>query len=174
MGKFAETKAKIVAEIEATSQKKTFSRAYFDTLATALMNDPEYEKIELKQKNGELVNETTTPMADLRKAVIGSVAKAAGADAAEQERLVDEHTFPTLPLYDFVESSVREYLSLGKKFTFARQEDFSGSLETTRVPAVIKEVHKPGSTEKVKQRQGEHTKLKAKSTCPANLKTNIG
>ena len=173
MGKFIEAKKKLLGE-EQASTKKTFSKSYFDTLATAMLNDAGYEKTELRQKNGELVNETSTPIADLRKSLIGSVAKTAGCDAAEQERIVAEHQFPTLPLYDFVESSIREYLSTGKKFSFARQENFTGALETVTVPATIKEVHKPGSSEKMKQKQGEHVKLKAKSTCPSNLKTNIG
>lgn len=173
MGKFNETKAKIMAEIEQSTVKKTFNRTYFDVLGTALINDASYEKSELKAKNGELVSEVTTPMADLRKAIIGSVAKAAGSDTAEQEKLIEEHQFPTLPLYDFVEASIREYCSTGKKFVFARQNDFQGAIEMERIPATIKDVRKPGSDVKVKQRQGEHVKLKAKSTCPANLKVNI-
>lgn len=174
MSKFADTKKKIIAESAASGGKKTFNRTYFNELATAMINDPDYEKTEMKQKNGELVVDKTKPMADLRKSLIGSVAKAAGCDSAEQEKLVAGHQFPVLPLYDLVEASIREYLvGVGKRFPLARQDNCSASLEATTVKATVKEVRKPGATESKKQRQGEYVKIKAKSTCPDNLKTDL-
>jgi hypothetical protein len=47
------------------------------------------------------------------------------------------------------------------------------AIEATTIPATIKEVRRPGETEKKKQRQGEYIKLRAKSTCPDNLKENL-
>ena len=173
MGKFAEAKKKLTDEISNSTQKKTFNETYFNVLSTAMMNDPGYEKTELKNKGGELVEEKTTPIADLRKSIIGSVAKSAGCDSAEQERLVNEHQFPVLPMYDYVESAMREYLGLGKNFPFARQNDFQAALEMETVAATVKDVRVPGSNDTHKQRQGEHRKLKAKSTCPKNLRVNI-
>jgi hypothetical protein len=174
MGKFAETKAKIIKECESSGNKKTFNEAYFNELGTALLNDPGYEKVEMKVKNGELVEVKSNPIADLRKSLIGSVAKASGCDAAEQEKLVADHQFPKLPLYDYVESTVREYIvGTGKKFPFARQENMQASIEATTVKASIKEVRRPGDAQKTKQRQGEFIKVKAKSTCPDNLKENL-
>lgn len=171
MGKFAEARKKFQAECQGT--KKTFNETLFNELATVMLNDPEYEKEEMQRKGGELVKTTSQPMVDLRKALIGSVAKAAGCDGAEQDKLVAEHQFPKLPIYDLVESSVREYLDLGKSFPFARQENMQASLEMTTVKPAIKEVRKPGATETKKQRQGEFKKLKAKSTCPDNLKEDL-
>lgn len=171
MAKFAEIKKKIVEENG--SGKKTFNESYFNQIATAIMNDPEYEKVELVKKHGELVESKSTPVADLRKAIIGSVAKAAGADAAEQEKLVAEHQFGTLPMYDYVDSTLHEYLSLGKKLPLSRKENFQGSIEFAPQDACVKEVKKPGATESKKQRQGAFIKLKAKSTCPSNLKTDL-
>jgi hypothetical protein len=172
--KFAETKARILKECEGSGSKKTFNENYFNELGTALLNDPSYEKVELKVKNGELTESKSTPITDLRKNLIGSVAKAAGCDSAEQEKLVAEHQFPKLPLYDYVESTVREYVvGTGKKFPFARQENMQAAIEATTIPATIKEVRRPGETEKKKQRQGEYIKLRAKSTCPDNLKENL-
>ena len=173
MGKFNETKKRLEDEISKSTQKKTFNRTYFDMLGTAILNDAGYEKTELKSKGGELVEEKTTPIADLRKSIIGSVAKSAGCDAAEQERLIADHQFPTLPVYDYVESSLREYLDLGKNFPLARQNDFQAALEMESIAATVKDVRVPGSNETHKQKQGAHRKLKAKSTCPKNLRTNI-
>lgn len=171
MGKFSDTKQKLQDECNGT--KKTFNKTMFDKLATAMLNDADYEKIEYQTKGGELVEAKSQPIADLRKAIIGSVAKAGGCDAAEQEKLVEEHQFPTLPMYDFVESSLREYLDLGKPFPLARQVDMKATLEMTVVKPTIKDVRRPGETETKKQRQGEFKKLKAKSTCPDNLKEDL-
>ena len=124
-------------------------------------------------KKGELVSSTSTPVKDLRKAIIGSVAKAAGSDSTEQQKLIDEHQFPTLPLYDYVDATLHEYLGMGKKFPMSRRENFQGSIEFTEQKAAVKDVKRPGATESKKQRQGAYIKLKAKSTCPDNLKEDL-
>lgn len=171
MSKFSETKKRIAAE--SGTGKKTFNEAMFNQLGTAILNDPDYVKEEVVVKKGELTPVTSTPIKDLRKAMIGSVAKAAGSDAAEQQKLIDEHQFPTLPLYDFVDSALHEYLGMGKKFPMSRKENFQGALEFSEQKAAVKEVKAPGSTESKKQRQGAYIKLKAKSTCPDNLKEDL-
>lgn len=171
MGKFADARKKFQQECEGT--KKTFNQNLFNELATTMLNDPGYEKTEMQKKGGELVQTESQPIADLRKAIIGSVAKAGGCDAAEQEKLIEEHQFPKLPMYDFVESALREYLDLGKSFPLARQENMQATLEMVTVKPTVKDVRKPGATETKKQRQGEFKKLKAKSTCPDNLKEDL-
>jgi hypothetical protein len=178
MSKFAEAKKKLLEENVST--KKTFNESYFNTLTTALVNDPDYELNEVVMRKGELTPVTSTPVADFRKAVIGGIAKAAGADAAEQEKLIAEHQFGNIPWYPVVSEAITNYLSVdkesgaSKKFTFVPKEDFQGSIELKEVPATIKEVRAPGSTEPAKkQRQAAHTRLKANSTCPDNLKENI-
>ena len=170
MAKFAETKKRIQEE---SGSKKTFNESYFNELSTALLNDPDYEKVEMVTKKGELVEEKSTPIKDLRKALIGSVAKAAGADQAEQEKLINEHQFSKLPMYDYVDSALHEYLSLGKKVVMSRKENFQGAIEFSVQKATIKDVKTPGSDVVKKQRQGEFIKLKAKSTCPDNLKQDL-
>ena len=160
MGKFADARKKFQQECEGT--KKTFNQNLFNELATTMLNDPGYEKTEMQKKGGELVQTESQPIADLRKAIIGSVAKAGGCDAAEQEKLIEEHQFPKLPMYDFVESALREYL-----------ENMQATLEMVTVKPAVKDVRKPGATETKKQRQGEFKKLKAKSTCPDNLKEDL-
>lgn len=171
MAKFAETKKRIVEET--SSSKKTFNENYFNELATALLNDADYEKVEMVTKKGELTEVKSTPIKDLRKGLIGSVAKASGADQAEQDKLVAEHQFPKLPMYDYVDCALHEYLGLGKKFPLSRKENFQGSIEFTEQKACIKDVKKPGSTESRQQRQGDYVKLKAKSNCPDNLKNYL-
>lgn len=171
MAKFAETKKKIIEE--GASSKKTFNENYFNELATALLNDPDYEKTEMVTKKGELTPISSRPIAELRKSLIGGVAKAAGADSAEQEKLVAEYQFSKLPMYDYVDSTLHEYLGLGKKFPLSRKENFQGSIEFVDQKACVKDVKAPGSTVSKKQRQGDYIKLKAKSNCPDNLKTDL-
>lgn len=171
MSKFSETKEKITSECG--SGKKTFNETLFNQLGTAILNDPDYEKDELVTKKGESSIVTTNPIKDLRKAIIGSVAKAAGSDTAEQQQLIDEHQFPVLPLYDFVDSTLQEYLGLGKKFQMGRKENFQGAIEFVHQDAQIKDVKRVGSSESKKQRHGAFIKLKAKSTCPSNLREDI-
>lgn len=171
MSKFSETKKRI--HEECVNGKKTFNENYFNEIATAIINDPDYEKEEVVTKKGELETIKTTPIKDLRKAIIGSVAKAAGSDSAEQEKLINEHQFGRLPMYDYIDSTLQEYLSLGKKFQFGRKADFKASIEFTKQDAKVKQVKKPGETDSKPQRQGAHIKLKAKSTCPDNLKEDL-
>lgn len=171
MSKFADVKKKIVEESNST--KKTFNEQYFNELVTGLLNDPDYEKTEMVMKKGELTPISSKPIAELRKGLIGGVAKASGADSAEQEKLIAEYQFGKLPMYDFVESALHEYLGMGKKFPFSRKEDFQGSIEFVEQKACVKDVKAPGSTVSKKQRQGDYIKLKAKSNCPDNLKTDL-
>lgn len=173
MSKFKETRDRIYAEAGGENTKKIFNESYFNELSTALLNDPDYEKVEMVTKKGELTEITTTPIVELRKALIGSVAKAAGSDAAEREKLIAEHQFPKLAMYDYVDSALQEYLGLGKKFVFSRKENFQGSIEASVQKACVKDVKAPGSDVSKKQRQGEFVKLKAKSTCPSNLKQDL-
>ena len=173
MAKFKETRDRIFEENGGVNGKKIFNESYFNELSTALLNDPDYEKVEMVTKKGELVEMTTTPIAELRKTLIGSVAKAAGSDAAEREKLIAEHQFPKLPMYDYVDSVLQEYMGIGKKFTFSRKSNFQASIEPSIQKACVKDVKAPGSATSKKQRQGEYIKLKAKSTCPSNLKEDL-
>ncbi|MCM1220946.1 MAG: hypothetical protein NC548_41315 [Lachnospiraceae bacterium] len=173
MGKFSETKKKIMEECSKPGAKKTFNKTMLNELGTALLNDATYVREEVVVKDGALVPVTSNPTAELRKQIIGSVAKSAGCDQAEQQKLIEEHQFPQLDVYGYVDSLLQEYLSTGKKYVMGRQENFQASIETETVKAGIKEVRRPGATEKTKQRQGEFVKLKAKSTCPDNLKQNL-
>lgn len=171
MSKFEETKKSILGEC--TSNKKTFNRALFNQLGTAILNDPDYEKEECVVKKGELEKVVSEPIKDLRKSLIGSVAKAAGSDAVEQQKLIDEHQFPVLPLYDYVDSVMQEYLGTNHVFVLGRKENFQGKIEFSNQKEQTKNIRKVGSTETKQQKHGAFIKLKATSTCPSNLREDI-
>lgn len=171
---FYETKQKMLDEFKKQEKPKvTFNESYFNELATALVNTADYQKTELIRKNGEMVEVVSEPVKDFRKPIIGSVAKAAGCDAADVEKLVETHQFPTIPMYDIVDSVLKEYMRCGKKFQFSNEDDFEGSIELSNQPATIKDVRKPGSDVVKKQKQEEYMKLKSKSTCPANRRKDL-
>lgn len=173
MGHFKDVKEEILKN--GPSTKKTFSEAMFNKLSTAMLNDPEYERTTVSVKDGTLVEETTTPIKDLRKQLIGSVAKAAGCDAAEQTKIIDEHKFPELSMYPYVDSVLQEYTdpALGKRYVFGRKDNFQASLEMVEKEACIKDVKAPGAETSKKQRQGAYVKAVVKSTCPENLREDL-
>lgn len=170
MGKFTEKRNEI-KQSAMTSRKKTFNEAQFNELGTALINDPEYVSETVEVVDGEIVTKTSNPSADFRKAVIGSVAKKAGVDAAEAERLVSEHQFPTLPLYGIVDETMTAYLESGKRYAFQKRNNLQASLIMESVAGEEKETTAPGTNNKGIRITQEHNKIKAQSGCPSHLVT---
>lgn len=170
MGKFTEKRNEI-ASCSLTSKKKTFNEAQFNELGTALINDPDYVVETVEIKDGETIKVETTPSADFRKAVIGSVARKAGVDSAEVERLVAEHQFPTLPLYGIVDETITAYLEAGKRYAFQKRDTIQASLIMEDVAGEEKETTAPGTNVKGVRITQDHKKIKAQSYCPSHLIT---
>lgn len=182
MGKFADKKAEILQQVvekekETGKQRKTHSATAFNNLATALMNDPDYEDVCVQKVDGKPENVTSKPVADLRKVLIGSVAKSAGVDAADAAKLVETHEFPTLPMYGYVATLLEGYLDSGKNFAFPKRDDMDVTLRMETVPETTKVTtnqfadgdNKPTFT----QVYGQHRRVRVKSVCPATRKTRI-
>lgn len=184
MGKFAEKKAELKQQVQEkkTSSGKirtTHSESAFNNLATALLNDPDYQDVSVTKVDGKPEQKVTKPVADLRKVMIGSVLKDAGVDAAEAAKIIAEHEFPTVPMYGYTAALLEEYLDTGKGFTFQKREDLEATLRMETVPEVTKVItnqfagsdgnSKPTFT----QVCGEHRRIRVKSTCPAGRKTRI-
>lgn len=170
MSKFAEKKAELLKN-QAENSKKVFNAQDFNELGTALLNDADYT-VELSvKKNGDVTTKETTPVKDLRKKVIGGVAKAAGLDSSEQASLVDSYEFDTLPLYGYVSELLEGYMSVGKPFTMQKKNDMQGSIYIETQPEEVKEVKSPQTGEVSKRKYGQYRKVKVKSTCPTHLRT---
>ena len=77
MGKFADKKKEIYASSLNKDGKirRTSNRRQFDELGTALLNDPDYKEVVKRTHGGKTTEVETTPVADLRKAMIGGIAK---------------------------------------------------------------------------------------------------
>ena len=151
-----------------------FSKSQFNELAAAYLNSPDYVDTQLKTKDGAVTIVETTPVKDFRENIIGGIAKAAGLDKAEQQKLVDEYQFsPKADYHSFVSNTVEAYAGDAcRKFTFTQRPDMNGSVVIEKIPETVKEVTVVGSDTKKKVNYGEYRKVKAKSTCPKNLRSD--
>lgn len=167
MGKFADKKQEILNQSIAQGNKKTSNISAFNELGTALINEVGYETEIVVREKGEYVKKTISPVDEFRQATIGFVAKKAGCDKAEADRLTAEVQFPTLPLYPVVSEMVSGYLEAGKRFPFLQKDECQASLVMTRETAKTKEAKKPSTGEIVGTLETpEFNKIKAQSTCP--------
>lgn len=171
MGSFAEKKKELMEASK--SSRKVFNVQNFNKLGTALINDPDYTATVAVTKDGAIETKETKPVADLRKKMIGDVLKAAGHDATEQEKFVNEYQYSTLPLHGVVSEMLTEYMSTGAPFAFTRKEDMKASILIEQQAEVIKEVKSPQTKEVKKKKYSAYRKVKARSTCPANLKEDV-
>lgn len=177
---FSQKKEEIKAEAMQRLNKKgepkrSFSKTQFNELAAAYLNSPEYVDQKIQTKEGKSTIVETTPVKDFRENIIGGIAKAAGLDKAEQQKLVEEYTFsPKADYHSFVSNTVEAYAGeCCRKFTFTQRPDMNGSIVIDTIPEVTKEVTVVGSDTKKKVKYGEYRKVKAKSTCPKNLRTDV-
>lgn len=179
MSKFQEKKQQLLKDANASATTKiTDNKQLFNELATAILNDPDYEDREMVTRKGEIVESVTKPVAELRKKLIGSVAKAAGADNDEVTKLVDTHEFPVLPMYAVVADCIEEYCGSGKAFRFGKREDLQGTIKIVTEEECIKEHNNPraaatGGPAKTKKHYQRHRKYRVESKCPAALTNDV-
>lgn len=171
---FSEVKKEIFDSVEA-SKRTTFSESAFNRLTSALVNEAGYEVKVAKAKGDEVVEEIITPVAEFRKAVIGGIAKSAGADDAEVAKLVEKYKFAsTTPWYPIVSEAITASMEAGKSFTFIPKADMRASLRMENKEEAIKMVGGPNTSkdEKVPTVYGAHRRIKCSSACPKNLRKN--
>lgn len=175
MGKYLEKKKEILA---AHGTSTVCNRAMFNQLFTAMVNDPDFVSVEYAVKQGELQESTSKPVEGFRKAVIGSVATAAGADSAEVKALVEKHEFPVIPAYEVVANVLEEYTTSGKAFRMPRRKDIQGTLKVTTEEEKVKSHNNPrsktpGESAKITKRYSAYRKYRMESKCPANLTETV-
>lgn len=167
MSKFTEKKQEI-KEKAASSNRKTFNEQEFNEMATALINEHDYGTTIAQTVKGEYSEKEILPVEELRKSLIGSVAKAAGCDTADQARLIKEHQFPTLPIYGYIAEAVENYMDAGKAFAFLPKDDMRGTIYIESQEETVKEVKSPKTQEVSKRRYLPYRKIKTRSNCPQN------
>ena len=153
---------------------KGFSKSQFNELAAAYLNSPEYVDSQLKTKDGKPTIVESTPVKDFRESIIGGIAKAAGLDKSEQDKLVESYQFSSKTDYhSFVNNTVEAYGKCQRKFNFNPRTNMIASIVFETIPEVTKEVKVVGTDTKKRVKYGEYLKVKSKSTCPKNLRTDV-
>lgn len=170
MGTFAEKKKELMEASK--SSRKVFNVQKFNKLGTAMINDPDYTATVAVKKNGVIETKEIHPSADFREKAIGSVLKAAGHDATEQEKFVKEYQFPTLPWYGIVSEMLTQQME-DAPFKFIPKEDMNATMSIQRQEEAIKEVKSPQTQEVTKKKYSAYRKVKVKSTCPDHLKSTV-
>ena len=175
MSNFSEAKKAIEEKYKSKDGKirKTWNRQEFNEIATAVINDPDYTSTAYTVKGEDLVETQAKDVAGLRKVMIGSVAKATGADAAEVTKLVENHEFPTLPIAGVIGDIMYEYLETGKAFAFPRKQDLQGSIIIESKEETTKTKNVPNGSGTATSHYAAHRVYKAKSKCPSNLKKRM-
>lgn len=156
----------------------TFNRNAFEDVVSSLVNTPDYEvETAIKDEEAESGYKvvTTKPVAELRKSLEQFLIDA-GVDKAEAAHQTQTAEIKKLNgIYEIFSEALYQYLKAGKKFNFLTKPDFQGSLEFQTIDEAIKEFPNPASetNEKVKKKQGKHTKVKATSKVPSWLSHKI-
>lgn len=170
---FNETKQQIFEKAK-ESGKRTFSESTFNGLTSAMMNEPDYEvTVSKRSKDGTVTTDVIKPIADFREKVIGSIAKQAGVDKDETEKLVKEYKFSAdTPWYPVVSEAVTNSLEAGKAFAIIPKNDMEATFSMQDVAEAIKMNGAPGAPESEKKPvvYGKHRVIKCSSGCPKHLR----
>lgn len=155
--------------------KRSFSKSQFNELTAAYLNSPEYVETTMKTKDGSPVLVESTPVKDFRENIIGGITKAAGLDKDDQQKMIDEYTFsPKADYHSFMSNVIEAYAGeCHHKFAFNPRADLTGSVLIETVPEVTKTVKVPGTDTEKTVHYGQYRKIKAKSTCPGNLREDV-
>lgn len=170
---FKEVKEEVLKQTQAGG-KTTFSETTFNKLTSAMLNEVDYEvKTAKRTKDGEVKEETIKPVEEFRNKVIGTIAKQAGVDKDETEKLVKEYKFPAdTPWYPIVSESLTNSMEAGKSFTALSKGDLVATLSMETIPEQVKMNGAPGAPESEKKPvvYGEHRRIKCTSGCPKWLR----
>lgn len=151
--------------------KVTFSRADFDKLAKAYMNEVGYKANVHGKEEGDASVETVKSL----RGMIKKILKDFGVDEQEAAIIMtEEYQIKNVDgIYEMCSELVYNYVDAGKKFAFIPKDDFEGSLTLDIVEAsttTTKGVGEDAATFKVEKQK--HKKIKVKSSCPKWLKTS--
>ena len=167
---FEEVKAS-VSKTSTGKPVRSFSRADWDKLAKAYLNDPHYTVKAASVKGGELVTKEIEPVKAIRT-MIYKVLVDFGVDKQEAERVLDTYEFRSVEgVYELASELVYRYMEAGKKFDFITREDFSGSLTVKEVEESVSTHKNIRTKEEFKVKKKQHKVLEKQSKAPSWLKS---
>lgn len=155
-----------------------FSRKNFDSLMTAMINDPEFTEKVAVVKGGELKDVKDVAVSKGFRGFLRQVVEKAGIDSNESAVVMEpSFTVDNVDgLYDFVTAAIYEYMDAGNTFDLPPKEDFKGSifLRQKEASSKVSEVKNPRSKESMGNWRSDkkpHKTLVAHSPCPSYLVT---
>lgn len=179
MKTFKEVLDEIKSEVPVTpkgKKKKTFSRADFDRLTKAYLNDVESTIQVAGIKNGEMVEKEVQPV-KLFRGMLKKILLDFGVDKQESEAMLDNYNIANVDgMYELCSEIIYNYLVADKKFDFLTKKTFMGSLtisdigETTKEYSEIGKKDDDGERKKFKVTTENHQRLEKQSKAPKWLK----
>ena len=152
--------------------KSSFSKKFYDDVAGAVMNDPEYEFDEIKMKNGEATVVKSKPTKEFREKLFTPIMKSFNVDSEDAQKFIEDYQFTPAQvstMYGLMSAINWEYMKTGKILRLPSKEDFVGSVNIREVPETMYENKKTG----VKVRREAHKVLLKRSNTPAWKKERI-
>ncbi len=170
---FSDVFDEIKAEVSGKSAR-TFSKADFDRMAKALVNDVDHTVEVASVKGGEMQLKEVKPVAAYRK-TLQRILQDFGVDKHESARVLESsYEIASVDgLYELASELIYKYIEAGKKFDFLTRKDFKGSLQLAEVAEATTEHKLIGQEGTVKVKKEKHNVLKAKSSTPNWLKTKL-
>ena len=163
-------------EINPKKEAKRFNKKDFNSLLTAVMNDPDFTSTVARGKAGGMDIKEIMPTKEFRKWCKKLLEKV-GMDSKEASIVMGkDFQFDNMDgIYEFFTEALYLYLDNGNKFDFLPKKDFKATLSLKKVKksSSTSDVFSPkdrkflGTYEVTKE---EHKVLKSSSSCPSYLK----
>lgn len=167
---FSERLDEIVKAAKASTKdgtvKSAFSRKFYDDVAGAVLNDPEYKFEEVKVRGGKPTKVVTTPSKNFREKMLTPLAKSFNLDETDTKKFVQDFKFSpgqAATIYDLMSAINWEYMNTGKILRIPAKEDFVGSIYLKEVGETTFKNPKTGKVTKSKK----HRALGKRSSTPA-------
>lgn len=165
---------KFLKEVKETSTSRAASRKVDVDLAHTELNDVDYEYVEFKVKNSELVEEKSTPIKDLRKGIATSLKNAGVIDNADIDKVVNDVELNKATAEAFATASrmhVRNNLETGRYYNID-----PGDKKTAKTVLFNKKVEKKdtATSKIVKKADGTYVSEPTGDTVRVDAHSEIG
>ena len=173
---FSKRISEIIKSAKASSKdgelKSSFSRKFYDDVAGAVLNDPDYEFEGIKVRKGEAVPVKSKPSREFREKLLGPIAKGFNLDAEDAKKYIDDYEFTSAQastIYDLMSAINWEYMNTGKILKMPATKEFAGAIQLRDVDESIYE----NEHLNVRVKRKKHKVLQKRSNTPAWCKESL-
>lgn len=145
--------------------KTSFSRRFYDDVAGAIMNDPDYETKDIKVRQGKPTEIIRKPSKEFREKMFTPILNTFNVDSEDAKKFINEYEFTqaqAATMYDMMAAINWEYMKTGKILRLPSKKDFVGSINLRDVEESVYENKKTG----VKTKRKAHRALLKRSNTP--------